>query len=90
MAGGASTVIWGYWSVKTKSIRVPLFAGFLVFTGGIVGIATIQPGDSARACIFAGMAGIGFGAPLVLVIAGIQLVTPHALIATGTSLAIAS
>ncbi|KAK5702380.1 hypothetical protein LTR17_022377 [Elasticomyces elasticus] len=80
----------GYWSVRVKSIRVPLFTGFVVFTAGIVGFATIQPGDSTRACIFAGLAGIGFGAPLVLIIAGIQLVIPHALIATGTALVIAS
>ncbi|OAQ78164.1 siderophore iron transporter [Purpureocillium lilacinum] len=90
LAGGASTVVWGYWSVKAKSIRVPLCAGFVIFTGGIIGFTTIQPGDSTRACIFAGLAGIGFGAPLILIIAGIQLATPHSLIATGTALAITS
>ncbi len=90
VAGGVSALVWGFWSVKARSIRVPLFAGFFIFTAGIVGFATIQPEDSTRACIFAGLAGIGFGAPLVLIIAGIQLVTPHTLIATGTSLAIAS
>lgn len=74
--------------MKTRSIRVPLVTGFLLFTSGIVGFATIQPGQSTRACIFSGLAGIGFGAPLILIIAGIQLATPYALIATGTSLAI--
>lgn len=83
-------MFWGYWSVKFISVRVPLFFGFLTFTAGIVGLATIQPSDSTRACVFAGLAGVGFGAPLILIIAGIQLATPHALIATGTSLAIAS
>ena len=83
-------MFWGYWTVKFKSVRVPLFFGFLVFTAGIVGLATIQPSDSTRACVFAGLAGVGFGAPLILIIAGIQLATPHTLIATGTSLAIAS
>ncbi|KAK1054192.1 hypothetical protein LTR74_016011 [Friedmanniomyces endolithicus] len=90
VGGGLSTLLWGYWAVRVKSIRVPLFTGFLVFTAGIGGFTTIQPDDSTRACIFAGLAGIGFGAPLVLIIAGIQLATPHALIATGTALAIAS
>lgn len=88
ICGGASTVIWGYWSVKAKSIRVPLFTGFVIFTAGIVGFTTIQPGDSTRACIFAGLAGLGFGAPLILIITGIQLATPHAHIATGTALAV--
>lgn len=90
LCGGASTIIWGLWSVKVKSIRVPLCTGFLIFTVGIVGLTTIQPNDSTRACILAGLAGIGFGAPLVLIIAGIQLATPHAHIATGTALAITS
>lgn len=61
-----------------------MFAGFLVFTAGIVGFATVQPGDSTNTVIFAGLAGIGFGAPLVLVITGVQLSTPHELIATAT------
>ncbi|GKZ37855.1 hypothetical protein AbraIFM66950_009645 [Aspergillus brasiliensis] len=86
IAGGLSTVFWGYWSIRARSIRVPLFTGFLIFTAGIVGLATIQPSDSTNACIFAGLCGIGFGAPLVLIIAGVQLATPHALIATGTAL----
>ena len=55
-----------------------------------MGFTTIQPEQSTRACIFAGLAGIGFGAPLNLIIAGSQLAAPHHLIATGTSLAIAS
>lgn len=90
LAGGISTVAWGFWSVKAKSIRAPLFTGFFIFTGGIIGFCTIQPGDSTRACIYSGVAGIGFGAPLILIIAGIQLGTPHALIATATALAITS
>jgi hypothetical protein len=36
--------------------------------------------------VFAGLAGLGFGAPLVLIIAGVQLSTPHHLIATATAL----
>lgn len=90
MGCGASTVFWGYWSVKVKSIRVPLCVGFAVLTSGMIGFTTIQPGDSTRACVFAGLAGLGFGAPLILIIAGIQLATPHSLIATGTALAITS
>ena len=90
VGGGISTVIWGYWSVKARSIRVPLFTGFLIFTGGLIGFTTIQPGDSTRAFIFAAVSGIGFGAPLILAIAGIHLSTPHSLIATGTALAITS
>jgi hypothetical protein len=60
--------------------------GFFLLTAGIIGFTTIQPNDSTRAIIFAGLAGLGFGGPLVLIIAGVQLSTPHHLIATATAL----
>lgn len=64
--------------------------GFLLFTSGIVGIATIQPNNSINAIIFAGLAGLGMGGPLVLVVAGVQLSTPHHLIATATAVTTSS
>ncbi|KAJ9602586.1 hypothetical protein H2200_012779 [Cladophialophora chaetospira] len=84
IAAGLSTIPWGYISTKYRTIREPMFIGFLIFTAGFVGFATIQPGDSTNAVIFAGLTGLGFGAPLILVITGVQLSTPHELIATGT------
>lgn len=62
-----------------------MFVGFVCFTAGLVGMATIEPGDSTSAIAFDGLAGIGFGAPLVLIVAGVQLSTPHHLIATATA-----
>lgn len=90
MATGVSTVFWGYTSTKFRTIREPMFAGFLITTAGIVGIATLGPNQSANAIGFAVLAGIGFGAPLVLVVAGIQLATPHHLIATATAVTTSS
>lgn len=85
IACGLSTVLYGYVSTKLRTIRLPLFAGFLFFTAGMIGLATIQPNDSTSAIAFAGLAGLGMGGPLVLVIAGVQLSTPHHLIATATA-----
>ncbi|KAJ6111889.1 hypothetical protein N7523_007950 [Penicillium sp. IBT 18751x] len=85
IAGGISTVFYGYWSTRFRMIREPLFVGFLLLTGGIVGLATIQPGDSLNALIFSALAGIGFGGPIILLIAAVQLSTPHHLIATATA-----
>lgn len=90
VACGLTTVIWGYASTRFRTIREPLFAGFLIYTAGIVGLATIQPGDSTNALVFAGLAGIGMGAPLILVISGVQLSTPHHLIATATAVTTSS
>jgi Fungal trichothecene efflux pump (TRI12) len=85
-----TTVIWGYWSTKFRTIRAPLWTGFLLLTAGIVGLATIEPGDSTNALVFAGLAGIGFGAPLIIIITGVQLSTPHHLIATATAVTTSS
>jgi hypothetical protein len=67
-----------------------LFIGFLLFTSGMVGLATIQPNDSTNAIVFAGLAGLGMGGPLVLIVAGVQLSTPHHLIATATAVTTSS
>ena len=84
------TVFWGYGSSKLRTIREPLFCGFMIFTGGIIGFTTIELSDSTRAMIFSGLAGIGFAAPLILIIAGVQLSTPHHLIATATAVVTSS
>ena len=81
----ASVGIYGYASVKTKRFREPLFVGFLIFTAGIVGLATIQPEDSTRAVVFYGLTGTGLGCPLILIIALVQLCSPHQHIATATA-----
>ena len=85
-----TTVVWGYWSTRFRTIRAPLFAGFFLFTAGIIGLATVEPGDSLNALAFAAIAGIGFGAPLILVVSGVQLSTPHRLIATATAVTTSS
>ena len=90
VAGMISTVIWGYSSTKFRTIREPLFAGYLIFTAAIVGFATIQPNDSTTAVAMGGLAGLGFGAPLILIITGVQLSTPHSLIATATAVTTSS
>jgi zinc transporter ZupT len=78
-------VVYGYTSTKTRTIRSPLIVGFVILTVGIVGFATIQPSDSTSAIVFPGLAGLGFGASLVLIIPRVQPSTPHHLIATATS-----
>lgn len=85
-----TTVLWGYWSTKRQTIRSPLFTGFLLFTAGIIGLATIEPTDELNALIFSCLAGMGFGAPLILIITGVQLSTPHHLIATATAVTTSS
>lgn len=85
IAGGIGTVIYGYVSTRFRSIRAPLFIGFLLFTAGVVGLATIQLKDEISVLAFSGLAGLGFGSPLILLIAAVQLSTPHHLIATATA-----
>ena len=80
-----STPVWGFVSTKLRTIRETLFAGFLIFTAGAVGLATLQPDSSTNSVVFAGLSGIGFGACIVLINAGVQLATPHQLIVTATA-----
>jgi hypothetical protein len=61
-------------------------AAFLIWTGGLVGLATLQPSDGLRQIIFVSVAGIGFGGPVVLIMAGVQLAVPHKLIGTSSAL----
>lgn len=90
IAGLIGTIIWGTASTRFRTIREPLFMGYLIFTAGIVGMATIQPGDDLNLLAFAGLAGLGFGSPLILIITGVQLSTPHSLIATATAVTTSS
>ncbi|KAF2174234.1 hypothetical protein M409DRAFT_49093 [Zasmidium cellare ATCC 36951] len=85
IACGICTSIYGYTAVRLSSIRPGLAIGFLIFTAGIVGLATLEPNDSTSAIVFVALAGIGFAAPLILIITGVQLSTPHSLIATATA-----
>lgn len=81
-------MLYSYASTHMKTIRSPMFVGFLLLTGGVIGLATVQPSDPGNgynSIIFDGLAGLGFAAPLVLVITGVQLSTPHHLIATATA-----
>lgn len=90
IAGLLSTLIWGYSSTRFRTIREPLFLGYLFFTAGIIGWCTIQPGDDFNQLAFSALAGFGFGAPLILIISGVQLSTPHRLIATATAVTTSS
>lgn len=85
-----STPIWGLIGTRLRRLKEPLSIGFLIFTGGIAGLATIQPDDNTKTLIFAGLAGIGFGAIIIMVIAMVQLATPHHLIATATAVTVSS
>lgn len=88
--GSLTTIGYGYWSMRYRTIRGPLITGFAIFTAGIVGLATVQPGQSLRALVFDCLGGMGFGAPLILIIAAVQLCTPHHLIATATAVVTSS
>ncbi|KEF57513.1 uncharacterized protein A1O9_05430 [Exophiala aquamarina CBS 119918] len=85
-----STPIWGLIGTRLRRLKEPMSAGFLIFTGGIAGLATIQPDDNTRTLIFAALAGTGFGAIIIMVIAMVQFATPHHLIATATAVTVSS
>lgn len=85
VAYAISTPIYGYFSTRFRLVREPLAFGFLLFAAGVAGLATIEPGQSFSQLAFAAVAGFGFGGPIVLIIAGVQLSVPHHLLATATA-----
>lgn len=80
-----STVIFGYLSAKFKTIRWFINFGFFVLTATCAGFAALQPNGNIAAMALSGLAGLGLGPPLILIIVGVQLSTPHRLIATATA-----
>ncbi|KAJ4392693.1 hypothetical protein N0V91_011305, partial [Didymella pomorum] len=80
------TFIFGFWSTRFRTIRSPMAVAFLIWAGGLVGLATLQPSDGLRQIIFVGIAGLGFGGPVILILAGVQLAVPHKLIGTSSAL----
>ena len=85
-----STPVWGLIATRLRRVKEPLSVGFLIFTGGMIGFATIQPDDDLNSLIFAGLAGIGFGGLIILILTAVQLSTPHHLIATATAVTVSS
>jgi hypothetical protein len=67
-----------------------MFIGFLIYLAGTIGFSTLQPNQNVNSLVFAAISGIGFGAPLVIILAGVQLSTPHSLMATATAVAVSS
>ena len=80
-----SSVIFGYLSTKFRTIREFLFIGFFILTAAVAAIAGLQPSWNVTSVALYGLAGFGLGPPLMLVVAGVQLATPHRLIATATA-----
>jgi hypothetical protein len=83
-------VFFGYVGVMLRSVREALTGGFLVALVGTVGMATIQPGQSASSLVFVSLAGFGTAAVLSQAIAGVQLASPHKHLATATAVAVTS
>ncbi|KAI8936115.1 hypothetical protein NX059_007614 [Plenodomus lindquistii] len=85
-AGCVCTILFGLLSTRLRSIRSPMAIGFVIWTGAMVGFATLQPGQAANSLAFCALAGIGLAAPLGLIIAGVQLAVPHSHIAGASAI----
>lgn len=85
VALGIATFLWGFWSTRFRTIRIPLFTSFVLYTAFLVAFATVQPGDNVNQIVFAAGLGVGFGGPLIILIAATQLSVPHSAIALATA-----
>ena len=87
-AFGVGNLFWGYLVVKLRSFREVLMVGFFIYLIGSILFCTIQPGQNANLMAFAAVTGFGLGSILSQVTAGVQLVSPHAHLATATAVAL--
>ena len=90
IAAAIAAPLFGYASTKLRRVREFLFVGFVIFTGAYIGFTTIQPDDNLKAIVFAALSGLGFGGPIVLIIATVQLSTPHRLMTTATAVVVSA
>ncbi|KAF2008792.1 putative siderophore iron transporter [Aaosphaeria arxii CBS 175.79] len=90
VAAAFGAPFWGYLSTRFRTIKWPMICGFIIWGVGTIGLATLQPKHDFNAMAFAAVSGFGFGAPLVMIVTGVQLSVPHHLIATATSVATSS
>lgn len=83
-------MVYGYASSRFRSVRWPLLVGFFIWMCGLIGQATIQPGDHATALGTGVLVGFGLAGPLVLVLAGTHLSVPQHLIGTASAAVVSS
>lgn len=84
------TFFFGYMTLRLRSVRESLGLGYFIWLISTIGFATIQPGDNANMMAFAGVGGFGLGAVLSQAVAGAQLASPYAHLATATGLSMTS
>lgn len=73
-----------------KSVRWPLCVGFFIWTCGLIGQATVQPGQHATQLGTGALVGLGLSGPLTLILAGIHLSVPYHLIGTASATVVSS
>ncbi|GAA5854279.1 hypothetical protein JCM9279_005106 [Rhodotorula babjevae] len=79
--------LMGWYVTKTKDLKWPLCAGFLLFGAGTIMLA-MSGLNSAVAVAANGVAGLGFCAPLILLMSVVQLSTPPLFIGVASALVI--
>lgn len=84
------SMVYGSISTRTKSVRWPLIVGFSIWTGGLIGQSTVQPGQNSIALGTLVLVGIGIAGPLLLILAGVHLSIPPHLMATGSAVVVCS
>ncbi|GJN88262.1 hypothetical protein Rhopal_001227-T1 [Rhodotorula paludigena] len=79
--------IMSYYVTRTKDLKWPLCAGFVCFGVATIGLA-MSGQNAAMATAFNGVAGIGFSAPLILLLSMVQLSAPPLFIGVASALTI--
>lgn len=83
-------MVFGYVTLKFRSVRESLGLGYFTWLVSTIGFATIQPGHNVNMMVWAGIGGFGLGAVVSQAIAGAQLSSPFVHLASATALSMTS
>jgi len=84
------TAVFGLISTKTKSVRWPMCAAFIIWTIGLIGQATVEPNQRSKFLGFGVLVGIGLAGPLSLILAAVHLSVPKQILATASAAVVSS
>lgn len=86
MCYGICAIPFGWYSQRTRRVKDTLLAGFVLFSAGIIGLATATPGSKNAAIVYAVFVGVGTCVPVMQLVVLVQLATPAWLIGTATAI----
>lgn len=80
----------GWYTARYKEFRGPLIVGYILYLGAMIGFTQTTRNSAGAAWAFVSLCGLGFTAPIALLVAVGQLATPGAYIGAASALLVSA